>query len=98
MTTREVPPMMACGHAANAHLVDGDERVPCCVICGGLSGDDAAVTVVDGPDLTGRMAICGSHKSGAPYNPTPSATTLAFFQHLPNGPVDSYYCGCWGCD
>lgn len=54
-----VPPMMVCGHAANAVWKDGDgvDR-PCCAICDG----PRSTTIADvAPDLTGRMARCASY-------------------------------------
>jgi hypothetical protein len=87
MNSRNTPPMMACGHAANSRR---DEE-PCCVICAGIvPGWDV---VADAPDLSGRVArccYCGRER--------PSSPTLAFFAHRPNGQHDDFYDGCRGWD
>jgi hypothetical protein len=79
---------MACGHTANA-VKDGK---PVCVICYGIV--DGADRVVEAPDLTGRVAKCGSCNRP----PVPSSSRLAFFRHHPERDADSYYCGCRGWD
>lgn len=96
--------MMACGHAANA-VSNGK---PVCVICSGLS--NAAETVVETPNLEGRMAVCSYARNGKPHTggsrqrfvgapaPVPSSTNLPFFKRVPDGEFDEYYCGCWGWD
>ena len=77
-------PMMKCGHAANA-TSDGK---PCCAICSPSNGWD----VVDNNAIVeGREAKCGSCK-----NIKASSPNLAFFEHRPDKPLDSYYCGCRG--
>lgn len=90
LTTHELGhPMMKCGHAANATDESGN---PICVICALI---DPGSTVVDDnpPDLSGRMARCWyrSCRSTTPSNPD-----LAFFEHRPKDPYDTYYCGCLG--
>jgi len=77
-------PMMKCGHAANA-TTNGK---PCCVICSPSNGWDEVDTSID---IQGRQAKCGSCNSTKP-----SSTSLAFFEHRPDKPLDSYYCGCKG--
>jgi hypothetical protein len=90
--SRAAPPMMGCGHAANsvAKHADGTES-PSCVICVGIH--PGADTIVEGPDLTGRTARCGSCDRKVPSDPA-----LAFFAHRPDQPADSFYCGCRGWD
>jgi len=68
MTTTSSP-MMGCGHAANA-TSNGE---PSCCICAGIH--PGATTVIEMPDLTGRMArcTCGNEE---PSNPA----RLAFFE------------------
>lgn len=92
MTTREAPPMMQCGHAANSHRPDGS---PACVICirTGEPGDPAVMVAVT-PDLTGRKARCSYFSTCK--SETISSTKLAFFEHRPAKPHDNYYCGCMG--
>lgn len=99
------PPMMKCGHAANATCDGG----PSCAICDCVEVDAAP------PDLTGRTARCHHHGKRAPGhgksesnygtkpNQTceaerPSAPGLPFFSHEPGQPHDRFYCGCWGWD
>lgn len=84
------PPMMKCGHAANA--IDGANR-PCCAICAMVHGDAARTVDTSPPDLTGRAATCAYCGSR-----TPSSARLAFFKHTPSRPMDDYYCGCRGWD
>ena len=85
---RPEPPLMKCGHAANATMEGG----PVCVICYGISpGADVAD---ESPlDLTGRKATC-------PYCSAvvDSSRSLAFFEHRPNAETDSFYSGCRGWD
>lgn len=85
------PPMMKCGHAANAvsTRAGSTESVPSCVIC---SCFDQAETA---PDLTGRTARC-SYYAKRCHNEAPSTLTLAFFGHHPDRDFDEYYCGCYG--
>ena len=86
-------PMMGCGHAANAHYTDSNGvEQPSCVICVGIVA--GAKTVVETPNLEGRMARCsyGAHKD------VPSSMKLAFFEHHPDQEFDRYYCGCYGWD
>jgi hypothetical protein len=80
--------MLACGHAANAKDEHGN---PVCVICYGIVA--GADVVVEGPDLTGRMAKCDCGRT------VPSSTNLPFFQYGSWGgkqPHDRFYCGCRG--
>lgn len=94
------PPMMACGHSANAELtavggVTLDTPVACCAICGCTDLAPAA------PDLTGRTARCSyrTRRDGRPCtSEQPSSTRLAFFTHHPEREHDEFYCGCWGFD
>ncbi len=84
--SRPTPPMMKCGHAANAKNAQGD---PVCVICIGIvPGAD----IIDDTslDLAERKArcFCGRER--------PSSPALAFFEHRPNREYDVYYCGCRG--
>lgn len=107
------PPMMKCGHAANAHNKDGD---PVCVICLGGPGhevDDAA------PDLSERKARCtyyGKRSADGRYRSTnesnygdrtpgatckceePSSNKLPFFRTHEDREFDEFYCGCHGWD
>lgn len=106
---RKAPPMMKCGHAANA--VNGATGGPTCAICIGI---DPGAEVVDDapPDLTGRTARCG-HYGQTPTGrlhesnygckrgqqclcERPSSPALPFFAHQPGRPHDQFYCGCWG--
>lgn len=87
MKTEQI--LMQCGHIANA-IRDGK---PVCVICSGI---DAGAEVVvgkrhDGVGLEGRVAQC-------PYcsKKVTSKWNLPFFEHRPDLPTDSYYCGCFG--
>lgn len=82
-------PMMRCGHAANATKLDK----PVCAICIGIT-PDAQVVDENPPDLTGREAECPYCKRRAPSNPS----MVAFFEHRPNSPLDTFYCGCRGWD
>lgn len=76
------PPMMSCGHAANATC--GDK--PSCAICYCMEQKDT-------PDLTGRTAVCSYG-----CNPVPSNMNLPFFKYRPGQDRDEYYCGCFGWD
>ena len=82
------PPLMQCGHAANAR----DEKTGkwVCVICLGIN-PGAEIVCSGKPNLSGRSAQCvyGDRT-------TASALTLPFFKHCPNQPYDEYYCGCHG--
>lgn len=87
MNIKITKPMMMCGHAANATHAGK----PCCVIC---APDHKAYEIdPQPPELKDRKATC-------PYCKTevPSTTGLAFFEHRPDKPTDSYYCGCRGFD
>lgn len=76
---------MACGHSANATR-DGK---PACCIC------SCYEVVSVKPSLEGRKAHCRyNHASSV----TDSRWDLAFFEHMPNGEYDYYYCGCYGWD
>jgi hypothetical protein len=82
----EKTPMMGCGHAANAT----SNGKPCCVIC---LEDPKSRQIVEGPDLTGRMAKCS-------YGDTTvkSSTNLAFFKYKGDGSQESLNkceCGYW---
>lgn len=87
------PPMMKCGHAANAILTrpNGDQ-VPSCVVCYGLV---AGADEIDEnpPSLEGREAMCSYCR-----NTNPSSVNLAFFEYLPNQKYDNFYDGCRGWD
>ncbi len=91
-----VPPMMLCGHAANAVGPDG---APSCAICIML---DPGATVVDSnpPDFSGRQMLCSYRvkRNGDNHVPVPSDPSRAFFEHKPDEEYDRYYCGCWGWD
>lgn len=81
------PPLMKCGHAANATDEQGH---PCCAICWGIveGADEIAETP---PDLEGREAEClYCHRR------VPSSLNLAFFEYRPEKATDAYYCGCMG--
>ena len=89
------PPMMRCGHAANAEQATpwagrGTTR-PFCVICAPLS---TAFQVWE-PEpgyLEGREARCGCGRT------VPSRSTLGFFEYLEGAERDRFYCGCRGWD
>lgn len=87
------PPMMQCGHAANSEFEINGVKHPCCVICFNGVGSPAAKIASEQPDLTGRMARCGTTCKEVPSSPN-----LAFFKHQPDRDFDSYYCGCRGWD
>ncbi len=87
-------PMMKCGHAANAQ---DDKGNPSCVICVGIH-PGARIVDDNPPDLAGRIARCAYWQHGGCRSESPSAATLAFFEHLPNEPYDRFYCGCRGWD
>jgi len=87
--------LMACGHTAQGQRQDGSEV---CVICVG-SHPGADVPASTTPDLTGRKAVCGSHRGPTPAAGWPdSSLRLAFFEYRPLRNNDEYYCGCWGWD
>ena len=104
-----MPPMMKCGHAANA--VNARAGAPSCAICAGLTPDADAIDDAP-PDLAGRTARCAHygqvpagrlHESnyGCRRGETclcerPSSPELPFFAHQAGQPHDSFYCGCWG--
>ena len=97
MVEIQTPPMMQCGHAANA--VRSGTTEPVCVICLGIvPGAD----VVDDspPDLTGREARCNHDNGDAKHanKRIPSSTSSAFFTYQPKQKFDRYYCGCFGWD
>ena len=67
----EKPPLMKCGHTANATDSKGN---PCCVICSGI--DVGAVIVENSPpDISGRTAKCLQCKKEVP-----SDFSLPFFE------------------
>lgn len=82
------PPLMECGHTANAEgKIPGGTFQPSCVICG-------CFTIADEqPDFTGRKAVCSYCKVEHD-----SSERLAFFRHQPEQDTDSFYCGCRGWD
>jgi hypothetical protein len=85
--TRETPPMMGCGHAANS--IDTKTGAPSCAICVGIH--PGADTIVTGYALNDRMmSCCGAE--------VPSDPKAAFFQHRPTKATDSFYCGHAGWD
>ena len=90
------PPLMECGHTANATNTKTGE--PSCVICVGLH--PGANIVVERPSLEGREALCGykTRRDGSLHTPIPSQWGLAFFEYRPDKPMDTYYCGCYGWD
>lgn len=69
MTT--TPPMMKCGHAANA--MRGDD--PCCAICAGSRRPGAYEIDTAPPDLVRREARCSCGAIA------PSSRALAFFEY-----------------
>lgn len=86
---RNKPPMMKCGHAANA--TDGNGN-PSCAIC--INIHPGAKIIDDTPpNLEGRKAQCPSCKKTRD-----SDMSLAFFEYRPNAELDIYYCGCRGWD
>lgn len=88
MSARPEPPMMGCGHAANATTTEGAHV---CAICFGIH--PGAAEVVTRPDLSGREAectYCGRRK--------PSHPSLAFFGYRADATVDGFYDGCRGWD
>lgn len=93
------PPLMACGHAANATTQAGQ---PVCAICVGI--DSGSRTPAAVPDLTGRQAVCSyangrsPHRPGDYPSPSPSTLNLPFFKHRPSQDTDTFYCGCFGWD
>jgi len=82
--------MMACGCSTRAVVAATGE--PVCIVHVGIT--DGARTVVETPDLTGRVAEC-SYRHG---KTAVSSTDLASFQYRPDEATDLYYCGCWGWD
>lgn len=104
------PPLMECGHAANATWNDNGTPRPSCAICAGIGGR-AGLTVADGrPSLDGRKARCTYNQKNEPnYKGTgrncrtcggerDSEWGLAFFEYRPHAEFDLFYCGCWGWD
>jgi len=85
----DIPPIMECGHAANA--IDGQGE-PVCVICA-LIRDGWNRVADPQPDLSGRQARCAMCGKVAP-----SDSGLAFFEYRPDEELDLYYCGCGGWD
>jgi hypothetical protein len=83
-----MPPLMRCGHTANAT----NNNNPVCVICFGIT-PDAEIISEETIDLTGRFSKCGS--CGKQF---PSSEKLAFFEYKPDEITDSHYCGCFGWD
>ena len=83
--------MMKCGHSANATTTGPDgTKVDCCAIC---APRPEAFEAAQAPSLTGRSARCSYCGKLVP-----SDLNLAFFEHRPAKPTDSYYCGCRGWD
>lgn len=100
------PPMMMCGHAANA--LDIKTNRPSCVICMSTRSD-LATTINPDYSFEKREARCAYDQPGAggggKYRKhtdgdsiTPARMSLAFFESKPNEKWDRYYCGCWGWD
>lgn len=91
------PPMMKCGHQANAHHDDGK---PVCAICIGNRAD--ATTVDDSPpDLSKREAYCTQCGRTTPSDGSGMKHMylyLPFFAHRPQQARDEFYCGCHGWD
>ena len=87
LESRRDPPMMKCGHAANA--VNGHGK-PSCVICVGIH-PGAEVVDEDVEIAEGRIAKCFDCKKEAP-----SSTALPFFEHRSDSNRDNFYCGCRG--
>jgi hypothetical protein len=106
--------MMKCGHAANAKCrqIDGknfDPPIPSCAICGcielapeapNLTGRiakcayrECRVNLLRRRGSSGYGAIGGDGRSFAPSSPN-----LPFFEHKPDQPHDTFYCGCLGWD
>jgi hypothetical protein len=83
------PPLMKCGHAANATDEEGRQV---CVICIGINPGADEIDE-NPPILEGRMAKCTYCKSTMP-----SSTELPFFTYLGDKEKDDYYCGCRGWD
>ena len=63
MTTRPTPPIMMCGHAANATMKGG--TVPSCAICFIRDGDAATTINPDAPSLEGRQMRCTYDRPGS---------------------------------
>lgn len=93
------PPMMRCGHAANAHRNHADgTKTPVCAMClgiGDLGGDEV---MPERPSLEGREMKCTylRTRNGREHTPMPSRWNAAFFEHRPDDDYDRYYCGCYG--
>jgi len=85
-TKQTEPPLMECGHTANAH--DGD-KVVCAICC----PDPRSWQIAESPDLSGRVARCSQCGRR-----TTSSMRLPFFEYQPDQSEDSYYCGCRGWD
>ena len=83
------PPMMACGHAANALTTDGH---PSCAICVGIHLG-ATVVADEKPSLEGRTASCSYCR-----DTVPSKWGLPFFSYRADSSTDLFYCGCRGWD
>lgn len=84
------PPMMKCGHAANAKDQHGNWS---CVICIGIKPGASEIDP-NPPSFQGRFAHCAYGKHAR----VPSSPDLAFFESHPDKPEDEYYCGCRGWD
>lgn len=91
---RPVPPLMACGHAANATNVKTGQ--PACAICVGIHAG-AETVAASPPDLLGRHARCIGCRNVTPSD-APSSLSLPFFQYHPEQDFDAFYCGCFGWD
>jgi hypothetical protein len=87
--------MMKCGHSANATrpgpIGQKPTTSPCCAIC--APSKEAYEIDPSPPDLRTREARCPSCDARRPSSPD-----LAFFEHTPTKPFDSFYCGCCGWD
>jgi len=77
-------PCMKCGHTAQATK----NGKPICAIC--YPSTDA-ITIIEKPDLTERIAKCIMCERRMKSN-----TNLPFFHHCKDSEYDRYYCGCRG--
>lgn len=103
--------MMKCGHAANAVDSDGNPSCAICVgtgACGRTVDDDppdlegrwARCGYTRGVPAARLVesAGCGLRNGCRCKMPSDGDRRLAFFEHRPESPFDSFYCGCWGWD
>lgn len=96
----KTPPMMECGHVANASLLlpvneddpvqvensrKGEIKVHTCVICNNHLVDKSSLS--GKPPWEGREARCSCGDI------VPSDGDLAFFKFRPHSEYDAYYCG-----